>query len=121
VSSIQYQPRHKMALCSKRNRFQNVHSVVVWGWLWYLVSIPLYAAGRVGGGGMGGANKEAQLLDPDHIRFSHSKIFDKFSCGRAVQQTLSDIEAGSLSIEELPTITVIDTGVVDFAVFNQTP
>ncbi len=80
-------------------------------------------------------------LDPDTIRFSHSKIYDRFSCGRYVhmcvyefggsdycwqpdaewycidarssrhlRQTLADIESGLLKVEQLPSISVVDTG-----------
>eukprot|EP01001_Neometanema_parovale_P010933 NODE_7175_length_786_cov_89.306184_g6936_i0.p1 GENE.NODE_7175_length_786_cov_89.306184_g6936_i0~~NODE_7175_length_786_cov_89.306184_g6936_i0.p1 ORF type:complete len:192 (+),score=15.30 NODE_7175_length_786_cov_89.306184_g6936_i0:117-692(+) len=49
-------------------------------------------------------------VDPADVYFSHSKIRPLFSCGRAVTQTLDDIQNGTLRVEDLPKITVITTG-----------
>jgi 5-methylcytosine-specific restriction endonuclease McrA len=47
-------------------------------------------------------------IDPDHIRFTHSKISPNFSgCGRPVEQTLEDIKSGRLTAADLPITTVI--------------
>lgn len=42
---------------------------------------PVAGAGR-GRRGPGDQNQRIEILDPDGIRFSHSKIYEKFSCGR---------------------------------------
>ena len=42
---------------------------------------PVAGAGR-GKRGPGDQNQRIEMLDPSGIRFSHSKIYEKFSCGR---------------------------------------
>ncbi len=60
---------------------------------------------RVGGQG---AWYEAEI-DPLQLRFVHSRIRPVFSgCGREVTSTLEEIRVGSLSVCELPIITVIE-------------
>lgn len=60
---------------------------------------------------MGKAKKAGDGLidiDPDCIRFTHARIRPYFTgCGRRVEDTLADIIAGRMSIEDLPKITVI--------------
>lgn len=60
---------------------------------------------------MGKAKKAGDALidiDPDCIRFTHARIRPYFTgCGRRVEDTLADIIAGRMSIEDLPKITVI--------------
>lgn len=47
-------------------------------------------------------------VDPDEVRFTHSKIRPYFSgCGRKVMDTLQDIIDGRMDVEDLPLITVI--------------
>jgi hypothetical protein len=47
-------------------------------------------------------------IDPDCIRFTHARIRPYFTgCGRRVEDTLADIIAGKMSINDLPKITVI--------------
>src|SRR5690242_7464205 len=41
-------------------------------------------------------------VDPQNIRFMHSKISPVFSDGREVTQTLKEIESGSLKPQDLP-------------------
>eukprot|EP00611_Tribonema_gayanum_P008481 TRINITY_DN1801_c6_g1_i1.p1 TRINITY_DN1801_c6_g1~~TRINITY_DN1801_c6_g1_i1.p1 ORF type:complete len:189 (-),score=35.78 TRINITY_DN1801_c6_g1_i1:497-1063(-) len=48
-------------------------------------------------------------IDPDRIRFAHSKIRPVFSgCGRSLQTTLEEIRSGATKITDLPAITVIE-------------
>ncbi|KAG5189856.1 hypothetical protein JKP88DRAFT_300658 [Tribonema minus] len=48
-------------------------------------------------------------IDPDRIRFAHSKIRPVFSgCGRSLQTTLEEIRSGATKITDLPVITVIE-------------
>ncbi len=62
---------------------------------------------RVRGGGEG-ASYEADI-DPLQLRFAHSRIRPVFSgCGHEVSSTLEEIRVGSLSVCELPIITVIE-------------
>jgi hypothetical protein len=46
-------------------------------------------------------------VDPQEVRFMHSKISPVFSDGREVTQTLQEILSGSLKPEDLPKITVV--------------
>ena len=47
-------------------------------------------------------------IDPDCIRFTHARIRPYFTgCGRRVEDTLADIIAGKMSINDFPKITVI--------------
>jgi hypothetical protein len=47
-------------------------------------------------------------IDPDCIRFTHARIRPYFTgCGRKVEDTLSDIIGGKMSVYDLPKITVI--------------
>jgi len=46
-------------------------------------------------------------VDPQCVRFMHSKISPVFSDGKPVIQTLAEIESGALFPEDLPKITVI--------------
>lgn len=47
-------------------------------------------------------------IDPDCIRFTHARIRPYFTgCGRRVEDTLADIVAGKMSVNDLPKITVI--------------
>lgn len=48
-----------------------------------------------------------EWVDPVHIRFMHSKIRPVFSDGKSVQQTLDDILAGKVKVEDLPQIVII--------------
>lgn len=54
------------------------------------------------------------MLDPRTIRFTHSRIRPFFSCGRRVEQTLEDLRAGTVSVRDLPRITVIEVCAVVF-------
>jgi hypothetical protein len=48
------------------------------------------------------------MVDPNRIRFQHSRIRPYFSgCGRSVVQTLEDIREGKLKPEDLPPIQVL--------------
>ena len=48
-------------------------------------------------------------IDPQHIRFTHSRIRPRFSgCGRTLQSTLDAIVSGQLKPEDLPTISVVE-------------
>ncbi len=59
-------------------------------------------------GGGKGTWYEAEI-DPLQLRFVHSRIRPVFSgCGREVTSTLEEIRVGSLSVCELPIITVIE-------------
>lgn len=54
------------------------------------------------------------FVDPDRIRFQHSKIRPKFSgCGRSVVQTLDEIRQGLITPYDLPPIQVIVGGESD--------
>jgi len=47
-------------------------------------------------------------IDPERLRFQHSKIRSQFSgCGRTLQETLDAIREGELSPHDLPPIQVI--------------
>jgi len=62
------------------------------------------------GGGGQASNKIGEYttrLDPSEIRFTHSKIRPIFSDGRLVQETLAEIEAGTLNPDNLRNITVV--------------
>ncbi len=53
-------------------------------------------------------------IDPLQLRFAHSRIRPVFSgCGREVTGTLEEIRVGSLSVCELPIITVIEGPLMD--------
>ena len=50
------------------------------------------------------------LVDIDSIRFTHARVYARFSgCATLVEDTLSQIIDGSLSIEKLPMITVLQS------------
>mmetsp|Transcript_4098 Transcript_4098/g.5664 ORF Transcript_4098/g.5664 Transcript_4098/m.5664 type:complete len:90 (+) Transcript_4098:55-324(+) len=53
-------------------------------------------------------------IDPNNIRFAHSRIRPYFSgCGRSLHDTLNDIKDRKITLEELPFITVIEGPCVD--------
>lgn len=71
--------------------------------------------GKAGSSSSKGGGGDATLeLDPAAIRFAHSKICPNFSgCGRSVLQTLEEIKAGALRVDDLPMITVVRTANAD--------
>ena len=58
-------------------------------------------------------------IAPSEVYFTHSKIRPKFSCGRAVVDTLQDIRDGKVKIESLPKITVLREGECLFSLNNR--
>lgn len=55
-----------------------------------------------------GTGESFAMIDPNRIRFQHSKIRPYFSgCGRSVRDTLEEIRQGKLSPDALPPIQVI--------------
>lgn len=59
-------------------------------------------------------------IDPDTVRFTHSRIRPFFSgCGRRIIDTLDDLRTGRMSIEELPVITIIDNQGSFFSLNNR--
>jgi len=54
------------------------------------------------------SEQEMIWVDPDRVRFQHSKIRPYFSsCGRALSETLDCIRQGQLDPVDLPPIQVI--------------
>lgn len=50
-------------------------------------------------------------LDPDIIYFTHAKVSRSFSgCGRRINDTILEITEGRTSIDQIPTITVLQCG-----------
>ena len=50
-------------------------------------------------------------VDPEEIYFTHAKISRSFSgCGRRINETIQDITEGRTSLQQLPTITVLQCG-----------
>jgi hypothetical protein len=47
-------------------------------------------------------------VDPQMVRFAHSKIKPVFSCGRTIEDTLTQILSGTLKICDIPQITLIE-------------
>jgi hypothetical protein len=59
-------------------------------------------------------------IDPAFIYFTHARIRPFFTgCGRRVEDTLTDISEGRLSIEALPKITVISNNGSYFSLNNR--
>lgn len=55
----------------------------------------------------GRVEKSHTLIDPETVRFTHSKIRPFFSgCGRKIADTLDDLVTGKIQVEALPVITV---------------
>jgi len=52
------------------------------------------------------AKEREEWVDPNQIRFTHSKIKSIFSDGRTVESTLEDILSGKITVEDLPRIVV---------------
>lgn len=47
-------------------------------------------------------------VDPSRVYFTHSRIRPVFSgCGRAITDTVASLEAGDITVDDLPAITVI--------------
>eukprot|EP01134_Creolimax_fragrantissima_P003221 CFRG3221T1 len=46
-------------------------------------------------------------IDPAVVRFTHSKISPTFSCGRRLEDTLTELVEGRLKVSQLPKITVL--------------
>mmetsp|Transcript_7329 Transcript_7329/g.14559 ORF Transcript_7329/g.14559 Transcript_7329/m.14559 type:complete len:188 (+) Transcript_7329:3-566(+) len=49
-----------------------------------------------------------EMLDPAVVRYSHSKVFPHFSCGRSVRGTMDALSSGAISPSELPQISVME-------------
>jgi hypothetical protein len=48
-------------------------------------------------------------VNPDLIRFTHSRIRPYFSgCGKSIEQSLQEIREGNVAVEDIPLITVIE-------------
>lgn len=59
-------------------------------------------------------------IDPSSIYFTHARIRPFFTgCGRRVEETLTDISEGRLSIDSLPKITVISNNGSFFSLNNR--
>ena len=59
-------------------------------------------------GQMGARGEDYRDVDPNDLYFTHSRVRPCFSgCGRRLEDTLSMLVDGTLSIEALPTITVL--------------
>lgn len=50
---------------------------------------------------------EYMMADPHDILFTRPCINDRFSCGRLVESTIEDLISGQVSLEDIPTITVV--------------
>lgn len=74
-------------------------------------------AGAGGGCGSAAARQGEEWVDPHHIRFTHSGISPKFSCGRDVRETLQELLEGRLKVADLPKIQLIKEG--DTTYFSQ--
>jgi hypothetical protein len=48
-----------------------------------------------------------EWVDPRNVRFTHSNISPKFSCGRDVHGTLQEIVDGRLKVAQLPKVLVV--------------
>ena len=59
-------------------------------------------------------------VDPEEIYFTHAKISRSFSgCGRRINETIQDITEGRTSLQQLPTITVLQCGDAFFTLNNR--
>ena len=59
-------------------------------------------------------------VDPESVRFTHARIRPFFTgCGRRVEDTLTDIISGKMSVNDLPKITVISNEGAYFSLNNR--
>lgn len=59
-------------------------------------------------------------IDPDIIYFTHSKIRDRFTgCNKLIEETFNEIKNSTISIEDIPRITVYFDGVNYFSQNNR--
>lgn len=59
-------------------------------------------------------------VDPESVRFTHARIRPFFTgCGRRVEDTLTDIISGKMSVNDLPKITVISNDGAYFSLNNR--
>jgi len=67
------------------------------------------------------AGRVAEIeLDPTDVYFTHSRIRPFFTgVGCAIEQTISEIEAGRLCVEDIPLITVLYSGSSYFSLNNR--
>ena len=46
-------------------------------------------------------------IDPAEVYFTHSRVRPQFSCGRRVEETLKDLEEGTIKWDDMPPVTFI--------------
>jgi hypothetical protein len=60
------------------------------------------------------------LIDPLNIRFTHSRIRERFSgCNKLISETLDELRIGKITIFNIPKITVYTDGVSYYSQNNR--
>ena len=60
------------------------------------------------------------LIDPLNIRFTHSKIRERFSgCNKLISETLEEFRIGKITMNNIPKITIYSDGITYYSQNNR--